>query len=242
MVVSGSDRPRALRAPNAGGATNLQVAIDVGGDAALVDIARRVKDLVTLVEVGHRWGFELARGAAAWDLENELQRGGPEVLNRLFLREKWDRLSRRRHGLLREYFEFGWPSADPEWIVLRDLRAQSLLGQAATVRRLEYSNPIELVLAGSGLLIGGVIVAARLVRDWSVTRRTNEAVAREAEAEARMTEDRARLYSWMVDEARRGASPIPIVDLVQMVTPAEVKALSRLSQDPVTLELPRGSE
>lgn len=117
-----------------------------------------------------------------------------------------------------------------------------LLGQAATVRRLEYSNPIELVLMGSGMLIAGVVVAARLVRDWSTTRRTNEAVAREAEAEARMTEDRARLYSWMVDEARRGASPMPIGDLVQIVTPPEVKALSRLSQDPVTLELPRGSE
>lgn len=139
-------------------------------------------------------------------------------------------------------WEFAGPVEDPEWKALCDVRARSLLGQAVTIRELRYRNPLELVLMGSEMLLAGVIVASRMVRDWSAARRANLAIAREAEAEARMTEDRARLYSWLVEEARRGRSPIPIGDLVQMITPAEIKALSRLSQDAVTLELPRGSE
>ncbi len=56
------------------------------------------------------------------------------------------------------------------------------------------------------MLITGVVLAARVVRDWSA-QRTTQAVAREAEAEAEMTEARTGLYKWLVREAKRGQTP-----------------------------------
>jgi len=103
-------------------------------------------------------------------------------------------------------------------------------------------NPLEVTLAGSGMFIAGVILAARTIRDWSNTRRIGLATAREAEAEARMTEARADLYEHLVNEARRGQTPVPVGDLVQIVTPPEIKSLNRLAERPIALELPRGTE
>lgn len=218
----------------------LGITVDVGPSALISELSRRIDDLCVVVEVGHRWGFGLARTVASWDLYYEIDRRGPEALEELFGPE-WRRRRRSRRYMY-EFLEFGPFFEDPEWITLLDRRAEGLIGQPVTVGRLQYQNPIELVLGGSGLLLLGVAMAARLVRDWSSTRRTNEAVAREAEAEARMTEDRARLYRWMVNEARRGDSPIPVGELVQIVTPAEVKSLARLSADAITLQLPQGTE
>lgn len=215
--------------------------MDLGPNAPIEEVARRIHDLSVLVEVGHGWGVELARTAADWDLSYELRTGGPDAVERLLEAEEMP-FPARWLPSGSPFLEPVWPRADLEWLALRDLHAESLLGTPTSVQRLEYANPIELILLGSGLLLRGVIIAARLVRDWSAQRRINSATAREAEAQARMTEDRARLYSWMVDQATSGQSPIPVGDLVQITTPADIRALSRLAEDPVTLELPRGSE
>lgn len=73
------------------------------------------------------------------------------------------------------------------------------------------------------------------------TRRIGDATAREAEAEARMTEARADPYEHLVNEARRGQTLVPVADLVQVVTPPDLKSLNRLVERPIALELPRGA-
>ncbi len=52
-----------------------------------------------------------------------------------------------------------------------------------------------------------------------------------------MTEARADLYEHPVAQAREAQVPIPVADL-QIVTPPEVKALYRLAERPIALELP----
>lgn len=132
-----------------------------------------------------------------------------------------------------------WEPGDQiAWRTLRDLRARNLLGGRITVQHVTYENPLEVVLLGSGMVIAGVVLAARTLRDWSSTRRIGEATAREAEAEARMTEARADLYEHLVAQAREAQVPVPVADLVQIVTPPEIKALNRLAERPIALELP----
>lgn len=79
-------------------------------------------------------------------------------------------------------------------------------GARTTVVTVRYENPLEVLLIGSGMFIAGVILAARTARDWSAARRTGVATAREAEA--RMTEARADLYEHLVNEAKRGQTPV----------------------------------
>lgn len=53
-----------------------------------------------------------------------------------------------------------------------------------------------------------------------------------------MTEARADLYEHPVAQAREAQVPVPVADLVQIVTPPEIKALYRLAERPIALELP----
>lgn len=234
----GASRPPGLRPPHSGDTASLTIAVDIGPLVSADRLATTVADLAALVDVGARWGIELARTAAEWDIVSDLGERGPGALGRALRNEGLS------HGLQRRWldlpWEVDWPGGHPEFGTLRDVHADRLLGRHPTVVRLCYENPVELILAGSGMLIAGVMYAARMARDWSAQRRAAEAIAREAEAEADMTEARSELYRWMVREARRGRAPIPIGDLVRVVTPAEVKALNRLSDSPITLELPRG--
>jgi hypothetical protein len=235
-----AQRPRGLRPPENGDTTRLVISVDLGRDRGLDDVALYLSDLATLVDVGHRWGIELSRAAVDWESAPALR--DPERgydVGRALLGEGFDVPGDRRSRI--PPWEWAWGD-DIQWRTLRDLRARQLLGDRTTVLAVRYENPLEVILAGSGMLIAGVILAARTIRDWSNTRRVGSATAREAEAEARLTEARADLYEHLVNETKRGQTPVPVGDLVQIVTPPEIKSLNRLAERPIALELPRGTD
>jgi hypothetical protein len=72
-------------------------------------------------------------------------------------------------------------------------------------------NPLEVLLAGSGFYVTGVMVVLRMVRDWSSQRRSGAAAAGEAEARADLARAQARrawteadILSWLAEQARAG--------------------------------------
>jgi hypothetical protein len=153
----------------------------------------------------------------------------------------WPRVPPRRPGR--------FPYRDPTTLLqaLADMQLPELLGARTEIDRAAYRNPLEVVLGGSGLLIAGVISILRLVRDWSNTRRRGaadaqraEASAREQDARADECEARAELVRWLVDEAKAGRIPIPVGELLDLVTNSEETALERLASGTVELELPPG--
>jgi len=176
----------------------------------LADVSRRLDDLTSLVEIGSRWAARMHEAEGRLPSESEL----PEIALRL---------ERSDNGTL-----LFWAVAD--W------RAVHTLAPPLTVSRVSYSNPLEVVLAGSVFILHGVTLAARLVRDWSATRRVNAAKAQEAEAEARMTDARADLYEWLVAQAKtQGGGAVPAEELVRMTTNADLKVLNRIAEDPVSV-------
>jgi hypothetical protein len=237
-----SDRPFDFRSPYAGDLAEVTIRSDIGAGAALDVVAARLDDLAVLVGLGERWGFELARAAAGWDLHNNLL-SSPDDLGVL---EEAERLGFGRFDV-RGAFPWGrgWPygvvGRDPV-PTIADVRAVDLFGSPVRVVRIEYANPLELILVGSGMLLTGVILTARLVRDWSNKRAADGTVVREARAEASITEARADLYRWLVDETKAGRAPMPVGELVSTVTPSEIKALNRVADSPVVITVPGGSE
>lgn len=149
--------------------------------------------------------------------------------------KEWEQ--KRRLGAGRTPF----PYRDPDQLLetLADTQLAGDLGRPMTLVNVQYRNPVEVVLTGSGFLIAGTIYVLRLVRDWSNKRRIDAGAAREAEAVARQTEARADLLRWLVDETKAGRMPVPPGDLLGSVTHSEGGALKRLATADVTLELPK---
>jgi hypothetical protein len=230
---------------------------DLGAGIRVGDLAAHLQDLDTAVCIGERWGVELARASEWQVLMNRIAREGPRALAQaaeglgfderdLFELDEWLHTGRwfsgpRRRG--RNPWDFIEALADTE--------TPEVLGAPTVVSRAEYRNPVEIVLTGSGFLLLGTVYVARLVRDWSSTRRIGAAAAREAEASAeasartaaasaREAEDRAEMLHWLVDEAKAGRMPVPPGDLLNSVTHTEAKALRRLASTDVTLQLPQG--
>ena len=224
---------------------------NVGAGARVGELADLLRDLDTTITVGERWGTTLARTAAQYQLMDEVGRDGPEALvgaarqfglderdvfdvERWLFEGPWWRFARRGRRLF----------LGPEEVVrgLADLRAPDLLGLPVQVQHVEYRNPLEVVLTGSGFLILGTIYVLRMVRDWSNKRREGAAVAREAEATARRQTAGADLMEWLVEETKAGRLHVPPGDLLSAVTAAESEAIGRLSAEDVQLQLPPGSD
>ncbi len=121
-------------------------------------------------------------------------------------------------------------------------RATRTIGSRIEVISAEYRNPIEVVLGGSGFLLLGVIYALRFVRDWSNTRRVDAARATQAEQDARRASSHADFSEWLVSEARRGNLHVPPQELVNIVTNSDLRAIDRLAENEVQLQLPPGSD
>jgi hypothetical protein len=138
-----------------------------------------------------------------------------------------------------------WPTSAYPLDILQSLaaaRATRTIGEGIDVARVEYRNPIEVILGGSGFLLLGVIYAVRFVRDWSSKRRLGAAQATIAEHDARRSGSHADFTEWLVDEARQGRLYVPPQELVNLITNSDVRAIDRLSENDVWLELPRGTD
>ncbi|GEM_PF-2913125 len=240
-------RPRGLRSPFYGDTGSIVIIVDVGPDTSMNTIFTNVADLNELVDLGTLWGDVLAESSAQWDLAYEVQRGDLRAIDRLLDGSHID------PRLRDEVFEWihmrppwrGWWSSHPAWEQVQYQRASELRGRPPRVRSLRYENPLELVLYGSGPLMGGVILVARMIRDWSAQRRLGAAAAREAEARARIVEteaDRAEIATemlrWFAEEERAGRGGLPQFDLLKALTPHHAQAINHLAEQDVKLALP----
>ena len=251
MVRKYPPRPSALRAPYRGDTGSFSIAVDVGGAAQMSSVTDVVLGLQAFTDVGSLWGGSLAKSAAMWDLTEEIERRGPgglldAVRDFPEMGALFDPLGVR--GRIRRHPVEMWTADSPEFIYLRDVRAQLLAGDPIRVRGLRYENPLELILVGSGLMLTGAIMAARLVRDWSANRGIGRAEARKADAEARVSETWAVreeavtdfVTTWLAGEAKRTSTPLPISEMAAISSMHNFAELRRMIERPVTLELPRG--
>lgn len=252
------DLPPGVGPPAGGEFFTVTWRADLGSGARLGALAAHLQDLNIATHLGERWGTELARAAAFQQLVNRISRAEPRAID-----EVVDRLGYRARDLgdLHEWLHTGWWPRGPRWRpgrshfgdpatfleALADMELPDLLGRSPRVDSATYRNPLEVVLGGSGFLFVGVVSVLRLVRDWSNTRRQGAAHAQQAEAGARAREAqadeheaRADLVRWLVDEAKAGRMPIPVGELLDVVTQDDETALDRLADGNVELQLPSG--
>jgi hypothetical protein len=254
--------PSSLLVPGGGQLVIVTWRAEVGAEARPGDLAVVLKDLQQVIEVGERWGTALARSAAHRQVTYELRLGGLEAglraarsvgFNWVDVRDFAEWIS--SSGLWRlnvpPYRDPrspepppGRPSWGPDEFIrlLADARLPDLMGSPAGVRRLEYRNPLEVILTGSGFLILGTIYVLRIVRDWSSKRREGAAAAREAEAAARRKAAGADLLEWLVEEAKKGRLHVPPGELLNLVGAADARAMRRLAAENVQLQLPPGAD
>lgn len=242
-------RPPGLRWPDHGDTVSLTIRVDLGPRVPMFRLADCVSDLASVTELGSKWGELLAESAAGWDIANLARRGDRHGLEFLLREELYDLHFEEVHELL-----YGGPppyrwllAGHPVWGLLQAQRAGDIRGQATRPTRLTYENPLELILCGTGALLMGAVMAARLVRDWSSQRRIAAAAATQAEAEARKAEaeaDRAETTAdfarWMADEAKAGRGGLPQMELLKAITPGEARAIERLAEQDVQLSIPPG--
>jgi len=212
---------------------------DIGPGARVGAVAAHLADLQTAADVGDRWGVRLAESAALFRLEEDLLRRGPRSLEEEL--GEWPDLDDLPLMALDEWLHTGrWHPrqrlgppymTDPLEMLrlLASRRVSQLLGTPIRATRIEYRNPVEAILMGSGFLLLGTIKVLTLIRDWSSDRRERAAAANVAESEARRFASSAELSEWLVSEARAGRLHVPVGELVQLVTPADYQALQRLS-------------
>lgn len=250
MDETSGQLPPSLRVPVAGDTASFTWRADIGTGARLDDLAIHLNDLAVAVAVGERWGSMLARAAAQYQLVYEVSRRGPRSLIEV---AEQSGLDVDLLDIERWYFEGPWmrprrPGRPTFWSpddllrTIADLRVPESLGSSMRVQRLEYQNPLEVVLYGSGFLLLGSIYVARIIRDWSSARRQGSAAAQAAEAHARQDSSRADLLEWLVQEAKAGRLHVPPGDLLNSVTADEGAAMERLSDQEVQLQLPSGSD
>lgn len=208
-----------------------------------------VSDLTDVTELGTKWGGLLAETAASWDIANLVRQSDRRGLELLLREELYDLHFEEARELL-----YGSPPPDrwllaghPVWGLLQDQRASELRGQTTRPTRLTYENPLELILCGTGALLMGAVMAARLARDWSSQRRIVAAAATQAEAEARKAEgeaDRAEDHCRLCAlDGRRGEGRprgTPADGATEGHHPGEARAIERLAQQDVQLSLSAG--
>lgn len=241
--------PRGLQPPAYGDTVTVGWRADLGREARVGDVGNHLHDLQVAIDLGERWGTLLATAAAVLLFEEQVRGAGPGFLSREL--DQWN-IDPRVAMHIEEWVLTG------EWPRRRDLgrfavegplnvvrlisnrRVPELLGEPATAQHVEYRNPVEVVLIGSGLLLLGTVKVLRLIRDWSTDRRTSAARADVADAVARTYKSRARLADYLVREAIQGREHVPVGDLLGVTTAVDLDAVERLTSTDVRLELPPG--
>jgi hypothetical protein len=240
---------RGLTPPALGDRVRFTWRADLGPASRIERLANHLADLASVVELGERWGMILGQYDARRQLLYQARRTGPNFLEReaIGLGFSSDEIYE-----LYEWLDLGFHQGTRRWLtsaypidILQNLaaaRATRTIGERIDVAQVEYRNPIEIVLGGSGFLLLGVIYAVRFVRDWSSNRRLAAAQATMAEHDARRSGSHADFAEWLVSEARQGRLYAPPQELVNLITNSEVRAIDRLAENDIRLELPPGTD
>ena len=116
--------------------------------------------------------------------------------------------------------------------------AAERLGNPPTVRRMTYSNPLEVIVASSGAIGATLVALAVIVRDWSSRRRIGAAAALDAE---NTTEARAELRRIVVQKFAAGEIDLPPDDMMRALGDEPTRAMARLAaRGPELRGLPGG--
>lgn len=242
--------PRGLRLPPGNDLQILTVTSEVGANSTVGAVAARLADLQIVLDLGERWGTVYAEAAANRALLRELQERGPEALRDV--RAAWPAVGRyaspsfiERALLDPEYFAFrrrpGYDGFTTPEELLRLVSSSSvpqLLGQPLVAQHIEYRNPLEVVVVGAGFVLMGAVTILRVVRDWSSQRSIGDSIADTARSAASLSRSRAELGAWLVEEAKAGRLPVPISDLIRVVTTEDLTAIGRLADSDMQLSLP----
>ncbi|MCG6493601.1 hypothetical protein [Kitasatospora sp. A2-31] len=204
--------PQALRPPAGGEPVEFIWKTQIGPNASIGELAMRLKDLETAVQLGARWGLATALAASRWQLSQKLSS---------------DMRKGRTSGAgLGEIFSAWTPLLVRERSA--DLKVLNDLGSPIRVRKISYGNPLQDYLDGSGYYVAGAIAVLRMVRDWSGIRR-----ARDLKIERDEILNEA--LKWLVSQKQ---NPVPPGDLLALIREDDASALDRLAADEVDLELP----
>ena len=242
--------PRGLRLPAGNETQSLTITSDIGANSTVGAVSTRLADLQVVLDLGERWGAVYAEAAASRALVRELRSRGSDALSDI--RVDWPGLGRyasesflERALLDPEYFAFrhrpgydGFTSPEDLLRLVSSSSVPQLLGQPIVAQHIEYQNPLEVVLIGAGFVLMGAVKALRLVRDWSSQRSIGESMADTARSAASLSRSRAELGAWLVEEAKAGRQPVPIGDLLRVLTTDDLTAIGRLADSDVQLSLP----
>ena len=205
-------------------------AADLGPQRSLGTVAEVVQDMATLVNLGERVALRIASEARRDRLRTE------KVADAYLSSEA------RSLGVEETDVYRTLPRAHA-LDLLADLEALPEAAYPVWVVSVRYRNPLEIVIGGVVfVLIRGLVPFLRLVRDWSHTRRLGEARAQAAHSEARITSTRADLIEWLARETREGRNYVPLRTLVDMVSDSDLKALDRLADYAVHIDVPSDSD
>lgn len=197
---------------------------NMGPDSLVEDIAGLIGD----VGVACRFASSLQRIVDRNEAIYAVMRGRPD-----FLPDPEDLLLWR----FGRSATFGWQGGAgvPVPSVERAIRAELLRTEADSraeirVQALTYSNPLEMVLGVSGLV---VIAVLNVIRDWPMRRRLNEAVVADYESAVRARDEiRRHLVERVVSDGIR----ITPDQMTELLTPDVERALLALGDAPLDLE------
>lgn len=123
------------------------------------------------------------------------------------------------------------PSPRLERAVSEQLQEMDAAARAEVrVERLRYENPLELVIAATGV---AVLAVLRLIRDWSTDRRIGAARALEYESAARVN-DRVRRIA--IEELASGRLRLSQEQILPLLTPNVVRTIRSLGDAPLVIE------
>lgn len=122
-----------------------------------------------------------------------------------------------------------------------DVALPELLRPPVRVDRLTYQNPVEwLIVGAAGFTLYATVQVLRMARDWNSRRRVGSATADIAEAGARIEMARADMAEWMAGEVVAGRFNVPPSELLKLVQPTDLNAVSAALGSEAALELPPG--
>jgi len=222
-----------------------RLTVDLGLGASPDRIASCMDAIRDLVDLGDRWAIVIAREAAARALLAELMAASEpsleplkDVLDPADEKLAWSAVKMiHRFGNV-EQSEPLFP-LPPILDKYADAALPDLLRPSIRAVEVSYQNPIGLLLLGGGIVVTATVQVLQIARDWNARKRTGNAAATGAEAQARQEIARADIMEYLAAEITAGRLKVPPSELGKLLTPADLKGMSALGPE-VKLELPPG--